>query len=42
MDTISKRLKDALRIAMQEGTTYSNETIRQLIHAQAGMEYGKD
>lgn len=42
MDTISKRLKDTLRNAMQDGGTYSNEAIRQLILGKTGMKYGVD
>lgn len=42
MDTISKRLKDALRTAMLEGETYSNEAIRQLVYKETGMKYKED
>lgn len=42
MDTISKRLKDTMRNAMQKEETYSNEAIRQLIYGKTGMKYGVD
>lgn len=42
MDTISKQLKDTIRNTMQDGKIYSNEAIRQLIFANAGMKYGED
>ncbi len=42
MDTVSKRLKDTIRNAMQEDRTYSNESIRQLIYGKTGMKYGTD
>lgn len=42
MDTISKRLKDTLRTAMQDGETYSNASIRQLVYGKTGMKYGED
>lgn len=42
MDTVSKRLKDTIRSAMQEDRTYSNEAIRQMIYGKTGMKYGTD
>lgn len=42
MDTVSKRLKDTIRSAMEEDRTYSNESIRQLIYGKTGMKYGTD
>lgn len=42
MDTISRRLKDTLRTAMQEGKTYSTAAIRQLVYGKTGMKYGED
>lgn len=42
MDTISKRLKDAVRASMQEDRVYSNENFRQLIYERTGMKYKVD
>lgn len=39
MDTISKRMKDAVRSAMQENKIYTTEDIRQLIYDETGMKY---
>ena len=42
MDTISRRLKDTLRTAMQDDKTYSTAAIRQLVYGKTGMKYGED
>lgn len=42
MDTISGRLKDTLRNAMQDDKIYSNEDIRQLIYEKKGLKYKED
>ena len=39
MDTISKRLKDAVRSSMQENRIYTTEDVRQLIFEKTGMRY---
>ncbi len=42
MDTISKQLKDALRTAMLDGETYSNEAFRHLVYKETGMRFKED
>ena len=42
MDTVSRRLKDVVRSAMQEDKIYNNEEIRQLIYEKTGMRYKEE